>query len=326
MTLEYRPRRLRINSTLRAAVRETHLGPEHLVYPLFIVPGTNKKNEVKSMPGVYQLSLDRLTQELTELQALGISQVILFGVPEDKDAEGTGADDHHGIIATALRTLKPQFKDMLFYADVCMCEYTSHGHCGILTEDNHTVDNDPTLERLASTALTYAQNGADVIAPSDMMDGRIGYIRKRLDQHGFSHTPIMSYAVKYASAFYGPFRDAADSAPAFGDRKTYQMDPANVLEGLREAALDEAEGADILMVKPALPYLDVLSRVRQQTTLPLAAYHVSGEYAMIKAAALNGWIDEEKVVLETLLSIRRAGASIIITYYAKQAAQWLNNT
>ena len=314
-----RPRRLRANSVMRELVRETTLAASDFIVPLFILPGSGQRREVGSMPGVYQLSVDEAEREVVKLAELGIRAVILFGLPPSKDEVASGAYDAHGIVQQAIPVLKRACPEMLVMTDVCLCEYTSHGHCGVM--EGETLLNDPTLELLARTALSHAAAGADVVAPSDMMDGRVRAIREKLDAEGFDQVPIMSYAVKYASAFYGPFRDAADSAPAFGDRKTYQMDPGNAREALKEAALDELEGADMLMVKPALPYLDILWRVRQQTNLPLAAYHVSGEYAMVKAAAANGWIDEPKVVLEAMTSVKRAGADLIISYAGPDVAR-----
>ena len=318
---EYRPRRMRRNETLRGMIRETTLSAEQLIYPLFIVPGKKVRNEVSSMPGVHQISVDQLAREAKELQSVGVNSVILFGIPEKKDGVGSGAHDKNGIVQRAIKELKNKSPELLVITDVCLCEYTDHGHCGFLV--NNEVDNDTTLEILAKTALSHARAGADIVAPSDMMDGRVAEIRATLDENNFEMTPIMSYAVKYASAFYGPFRDAADSTPQFGDRQGYQMDPANSREALREATLDVDEGADMLMVKPALAYLDIISKLRDEFDLPLAAYHVSGEYAMIKAAAANGWIDGERVMQETLLSIRRAGADVIITYFAKEMARLL---
>lgn len=318
---EYRPRRMRKNDAFRSLVRETHLSADQLVYPLFVIPGKNKKEEVPSMPGVFRLSVDLLAAEAKECLSLGIKSVILFGLPEKKDPVGTGAHIKDGIIQRAIKELKKKVPEMLVITDVCLCEYTDHGHCGCLI--NKEVDNDATLEILAKVALSHAQAGADMVAPSDMMDGRVAEIRATLDENNFESVPIMSYAVKYASAFYGPFREAADCAPSFGDRRSYQMDPANVREAMREATLDVDEGADILMVKPAVAYLDVISKLREEFDLPIAAYHVSGEYAMIQAAAEKGWIDGEKVMAETLLSIRRAGADIIITYFAKEMARLL---
>ena len=317
---EYRPRRLRKNESMRALIRETQLSPAQFVYPVFIAPGKNKREEISSMPGVFRLSVDQLKKEAEECMELGVNSMILFGLPEKKDAMGTGAHAKDGIIQRGIRELKNKAPELNIITDVCLCEYTDHGHCGCLIGD--TVDNDSTLEILAKTALSHAQAGADMVAPSDMMDGRVAEIRASLDEHNFDMIPIMSYAVKYASAFYGPFRDAADCAPQFGDRKSYQMDPANAREALREATLVD-EGADILMVKPAVAYLDIISRLKDEFDLPIAAYHVSGEYAMIKAAAEKGWIDGDKVMAETLLSIKRAGADIILTYFAKDMARLL---
>ncbi|MHB1014603.1 MAG: porphobilinogen synthase [Desulfurivibrionaceae bacterium] len=319
---DYRARRLRQNETLRALIRETSISPAHLVYPLFVMPGKGVREEVPSMPGVFRISVDQLGKEAKECLGLGVNSVILFGLPDKKDSKGSGAHAKDGIIQRAIKELKNTAPKLTVCTDVCLCEYTSHGHCGIMIDE--VVDNDSTLEVLARVALSHAQAGADMVAPSDMMDGRVAEIRGILDENNFPMVPIMSYAVKYASAFYGPFRDAAECAPQHGDRKGYQMDPANVREALREATLDVEEGADILMVKPALAYLDVISRLRDEFDLPIAAYQVSGEYAMIKAAAANGWIDGEKVMHESLLSIRRAGADIIITYFAKEMARLLN--
>ncbi len=318
---EYRPRRLRRNESLRSLVRETQLSISQLVYPLFIMPGKNVRQEIPSMPGVYRISVDQLGGEAKELLQLGINSVILFGLPEKKDAMGSGAHAKDGIIQRAIRELKQKAPDLTVITDVCLCEYTDHGHCGCLIDNE--VDNDATLEILAQTALSHARAGADIVAPSDMMDGRVAEIRNALDENNFDMIPIMSYAVKYASAFYGPFRDAADCAPQFGDRRSYQMDPANSREALREATLDVDEGADFLMVKPAVAYLDIISKLRDEFDLPIAAYHVSGEYAMIKAAEAQGWIDGEKVMYETLISIKRAGADIILTYFAKDMARLL---
>ncbi len=318
---EYRPRRLRKNSNLRGLIRETSLSPAQFIYPLFIIPGKNKREEISSMPGVYQITVDLLAQEARECLGLGINAVILFGLPDKKDGVGTGAHVKDGIIQTAIRELKRKVPEITIVTDVCLCEYTDHGHCGCIIDGD--VDNDATLEILAKTALSHAQAGADMVAPSDMMDGRVAEIRAILDENNFESVPIMSYAAKYASAFYGPFREAADCAPQFGDRRSYQMDPANSREALREATLDVDEGADIIMVKPAVAYLDIISRLHDEFDLPVAAYHVSGEYAMIKAASEKGWIDEAKVVEETLLSIKRAGADIIITYFAKDMARIL---
>lgn len=319
---EYRPRRMRVNEAFRSLVRETSLSPDNLIYPLFIQSGKKVRKPIISMPGIYRLSVDQLAKEAKECLSLGVNHVILFGLPDKKDPVGSGAHAKDGIIQRAIKEIKNKAPELMVSTDVCLCEYTSHGHCGILIDGR--VDNDSTLEVLARTALSHAKAGADMVAPSDMMDGRVAEIRAALDENNFHMTPIMSYAVKYASAFYGPFRDAADCAPQEGDRRSYQMDPANVREALREATLDVDEGADILMVKPAVAYLDVISRLHDEFDLPIAAYHVSGEFAMIKAAAEKGWLDEERVVHETLLSIRRAGADIIITYFAKDAARMLN--
>ena len=318
---EYRPRRMRRNETLRALIRETTVSASQLIYPLFIVPGKKVRRDVLSMPGVFQLSIDQLAGEAVELRELGINSVILFGIPDRKDGVGSGAHAKDGIVQRAIKELKNKAPGLVVITDVCLCEYTDHGHCGFLI--NNEVDNDTTLEILAKTALSHAQAGADIVAPSDMMDGRVAEIRAALDGHNYDMVPIMSYAVKYASSFYGPFREAAESTPQFGDRRGYQMDPANSREALREATLDVEEGADILMVKPALAYLDIIAKLRDEFDLPLAAYHVSGEYAMIKAAAANGWIDGERVMYEAMLSIRRAGADMIITYFAKDMARLL---
>ncbi|WP_319420411.1 porphobilinogen synthase [Pleurocapsa sp. FMAR1] len=321
-----RPRRLRSSTQLRRMVQETLVTANDLIYPLFAVPGTSVANEVVSMPGVYQLSVDKIVEEAKEVYDLGIPAVILFGIPEDKDIDATGAWHDCGIVQKAATAIKEAVPDLLVIADTCLCEYTSHGHCGYLKTGDLTgrVLNDPTLELLKKTAVSQANAGADIIAPSGMMDGFVKAIREGLDEAGFQNTPILSYAAKYASAYYGPFRDAADSAPSFGDRRTYQMDPANGTEALKEIELDIAEGADMLMVKPALSYMDIIWRVKEATNLPVAAYNVSGEYSMIKAAALNGWIDEKKVALETLTSFKRAGADLILTYHAKDAVRWLN--
>lgn len=318
---DYRPRRLRKNQAFRALIRETHLSPSQLIYPLFIMPGKNKREEISSMPGVFRVTVDQLGKEAKECLELGINGVILFGLPDKKDAMGSGAHKKDGIIQTAIKELKKCGPELLVITDVCLCEYTDHGHCGCLI--NKEVNNDATLEILAKTALSHAQAGADMVAPSDMMDGRVAEIRATLDENNFESIPIMSYSVKYASAFYGPFREAADCTPQFGDRRSYQMDPANSREALREATLDVDEGADILMVKPAVAYLDIITKLRDEFDLPIAAYHVSGEYAMIKAAAEKGWIDGDRVMAETLLSIKRAGADIIITYFAKDMARLL---
>lgn len=316
-----RPRRLRQSPVLRDMVRETSLAPSDFVYPLFIVPGEGQRRPVSSMPGVAQLSVDEAVRECQVLWSLGLRAVILFGLPPKKDAVGSGAYDLNGPVHACTRALKRALPDMVVITDVCLCEYTSHGHCGLL--DGEKVLNDSSLDVLARAAVSHAQAGADVVAPSDMMDGRVAAIRTALDAQGYADVPILSYAVKYASGFYGPFREAADSAPAFGDRRSYQMDPGNAREALKEAFLDEAEGADMLMVKPALAYLDVLWRVRQATHLPVAAYHVSGEYAMIKAAAAQGWLDEERVVLESMTAIRRAGADLVLTYHTPDILRWL---
>lgn len=319
----YRPRRMRANAVTREFVRETTLSAKDFIYPLFVKPGTSCKDAISSMPDVFQYSIDMLEAEMEELRSLGIQAVILFGLPEHKDECGSEAYDDNGIVQQAIREIKRCCPEMYVITDVCLCEYTSHGHCGKLDENGYVL-NDPTLELLAAEALSHARAGADMVAPSDMMDGRIGAIREALDDNGFTNLPIMAYSAKYASGYYGPFRDAADSAPAFGDRKAYQMDPANSNEALREVALDIEEGADMVMVKPALAYLDIMRRVADEFEFPLVAYNVSGEYAMVKAAAQNGWIDEERVVLESLLCMKRAGAKMIITYHAKDAARWLS--
>lgn len=321
---EYRPRRMRQNETLRSLIRETRLVPEQMIYPLFVMPGKGKREQIPSMPGIYRQSVDQLGEEAEECLAAGIQSVILFGLPEKKDPMGSGAHAKDGIVQRAIRELKNKAPQLNVVTDVCLCEYTDHGHCGCLI--GNKVDNDTTLELLARTALSHAQAGADMVAPSDMMDGRVAEIRSTLDENDYHMIPIMSYAVKYASAFYGPFRDAADCSPQFGDRRSYQMDPANSREALREATLDVEEGADILMVKPAVAYLDIISRLHDEFDLPVAAYHVSGEYAMIKAAAEKGWIDGERVMAETLLAIRRAGADIILTYCAKDMGRLLLNS
>lgn len=318
---EYRPRRLRKNENIRSLVRETIITVDDLIYPLFVCEGKGVKQEIRSMPEVYRFSLDQLIEEVKQVVELGIKAVLLFGIPDKKDEVGSSAYAKDGIVQKAVRTLKEKFPDLVVITDVCLCEYTSHGHCGIIK--NHTVDNDATLEQLAKIAVSHAKAGADIVAPSDMMDGRVGRIREALDEAGFTEVAIMSYAVKYCSAFYGPFREAAESAPQFGDRRSYQMDPANIREALREAYLDVQEGADILMVKPAMPYLDVIKTIRQEINHPLAAYQVSGEYAMIKAASKLGWLDEEKIMFESLIAIKRAGADLIITYFAKKFAQTL---
>lgn len=323
----HRPRRLRNHPQLRRMVRENILTTSDLIYPLFAVPGEAFAKEVTSMPGVYQLSVDKIVEEAKEVYDLGIPAIILFGIPADKDTDATGAWHDCGIVQQATEAVKKAVPDLIVIVDTCLCEYTSHGHCGYLEVGDLSgrVLNDPTLELLKKTAIAQAKAGADIIAPSGMMDGFVGAIRQGLDSAGFEDIPIMSYAAKYASAYYGPFRDAADSAPQFGDRRTYQMDPGNGREALKEIALDIAEGADMLMVKPALAYMDIIWRVKEATNLPVAAYNVSGEYAMVKAAALNGWIDEERVVMETLTGFKRAGCDLILTYHAKDAARWLQN-
>jgi porphobilinogen synthase len=318
-----RLRRLRRTDALRGLVRETELSPDHLIQPAFVVAGQRVREEVPSMPGIERFSINNLVEEAGEIAAAGIGALMLFGVPAAKDEFGTGAYDDEGIVQMAVRALKEAHPDLVAITDVCLCEYTSHGHCGVVREGTNEVDNDVSVELLAKTAISHAEAGADAVAPSDMMDGRIGSIRFQLDEEGHPDTPIVAYSAKYASAYYGPFRDAAESTPEFGDRRGYQMDPANAAEAVREAELDLEEGADVLMVKPALPYLDVVRRVKDATGAPVAAYHVSGEYSMLKAAAANGWIDERAAVVEALTSIRRAGADMIVTYYAKEAAGWL---
>lgn len=318
----HRPRRLRKNDTIRRMVRETSLSPDHFIYPLFVTFGKGVKKEISSMPGCYQESVDSVVRHAKEVFSLGIPSVILFGIPEQKDEIGSEAYDKHGVVQKAIRAIKNKVPELYVITDVCLCEYTSHGHCGVL--ENGSVKNDPTLELLAKEAVSHAEAGADMVAPSDMMDGRVDAIRTALDEEGYAEVPIMSYAAKYASAFYGPFREAAESTPQFGDRRSYQMDPANRREALKEVALDIEEGADIIMVKPALAYLDVISDVKDSFDLPVAAYNVSGEYSIIKAAAQSGWIDEQRVMMEVLTSIRRAGADIILTYFAKEAAKILN--
>jgi porphobilinogen synthase len=345
-----RLRRLRRTETLRSLVRETRLTPESLVYPLFVCPGTGIRKEVRSMPGVFNLSIDEAVKEVRETRALGVLSIILFGLPEKKDEVATGAWEEDGIVQRAARAIKSEVRDVVVMGDVCLCEYMSHGHCGVVRMSEkvnekvkeksgpqslgaaaaappataeYEIVNDATLELLARTSVSLARSGVDIIAPSDMMDGRVGAIRGALDKAGFENTPILSYAAKFSSGFYGPFRQAADSAPQFGDRRSYQMDPANIREAMREIELDIEEGADMIMVKPAMPYLDVIAAARDRFDLPLAAYQVSGEYAMIEAAARNQWIDRERVMMESLLCIRRAGASMILTYYAKEAAKLL---
>ena len=316
-----RPRRLRRSAAIRAMVRETRLSPEMFVYPLFVCPGEGQRREIRSMPGVFQLSVDEVVREAAAARGDGVRGVLLFGLPESKDPIGSAAYDPEAPVQSAVRALKREVPDLLVITDVCLCEYTTHGHCGILVDEE--ISNDPTVEQLVRAALSHAVAGADIVAPSDMMDGRVGRIRAALDESSFTDVAIMSYAAKYCSAFYGPFREAADSAPAFGDRRSHQMDPANTDEALREVALDLEEGADIVMVKPAMTYLDVIARVKEEFGVPTAAYHVSGEYAMLKAAARNGWIDEPRAMMETLTAIHRAGADIIITYYAREAARAL---
>jgi len=317
----HRMRRLRASEPLRSLVRETRLAPGQLILPLFVCPGEGVRREIAAMPGNFQLSIDQLVKECADARALGVGGVILFGIPERKDEEASGAYAEDGIVQRAVRALKREVPSLLVITDVCNCEYTSHGHCGKVVGDE--VDNDATLEWLAKTAVSHARAGADVVAPSDMMDGRVAAIRRALDASGFQMTPILSYAAKYASVFYGPFREAAESAPQFGDRRGYQMDPANAREAMREIELDIEEGADMIMVKPAMPYLDIIRRARERFDLPLAAYQVSGEFSMIVAAARNGWLDRQRAVLESLTAIRRAGADIILTYFAKEAARLL---
>jgi porphobilinogen synthase len=320
---EYRARRLRRTPNLRRMVRETALAVDDLIYPMFSIHGENIRREIPSMPGIFQQSIEHLAAEAREVRDLGIPAVMLFGIPETKDPLGSDAYSENGIIQRTIAALKSEVPELTVITDVCLCEYTDHGHCGVI--ENGEVDNDATLQLLGAEALSHARAGADMVAPSDMMDGRVAAIRELLDANGFSHIPIMSYAVKYASAFYGPFRDAAQSAPQFGDRRSYQMDPANRREAWREAALDAQECADFLMVKPAMAYLDIIRDIRERFELPLAAYNVSGEYAMLKAAAEKGWIDHDRVMLELLTGIKRAGADVIITYHAKEAARLLNN-
>ena len=322
MDLIQRPRRLRGSENLRKMVRETRMDKSSLIYPLFVKEGTGIEEEIPSMEGQFRYSVDRLPFELERLQNAGVNSIMLFGIPDHKDEVGSGAYDPNGIVQKALREAKKQFPDMYYITDVCMCEYTSHGHCGVLC--GHDVNNDATLELLAKTAVSHVEAGADMVAPSDMMDGRVRAIREALDANGHYGAPIMSYAVKYASAFYGPFRDAAGSAPSFGDRKSYQMDFHNRREGMKEALTDVEEGADIIMVKPAMSYLDMVSEVSKAVNVPVAAYSVSGEYAMVKAAAEKGWIDEKKIVCENMIAIKRAGADIIITYHALDVAKWID--
>jgi porphobilinogen synthase len=315
---DYRPRRLRKNENFRRMIRETSLSVDNLIEPLFVVPGKGIRKAIGSMPGVYQLAVDELIKEAQQIKAAGIPAVILFGIPDKKDDRASGAYASEGIVQRAVRALKDKVPDLIVIGDVCLCEYMSHGHCGLIKDGD--VDNDATLELLARTALSQAKAGVDMVAPSDMMDGRVAEIRQALDENGYENLPIMAYSAKYASAFYGPFREAAESAPQFGDRRSYQMDPPNAREAIREVSLDVEEGADIIMVKPALPYLDVITRVREEFDLPVAAYNVSGEYAMVKAAARQGWLDEERVMMEILTAIRRAGADLILTYFARPAA------
>ena len=319
---QYRPRRLRANETIRRMVRETTLSPDNFIYPLFVTHGKGVKKEISSMPGNYQQSIDNLVKDCEEVHVLGIPAVILFGIPEKKDEMGSEAYSDEGIVQHAIKAIKHKLPDLMVITDVCMCEYTSHGHCGVIK--NGVVQNDATLALLAKEALSHAKAGADMVAPSDMMDGRVAAIRDILDEEGFENIPIMSYAAKYASGFYGPFREAAESTPQFGDRRSYQMDPPNSREALREVELDIEEGADIVMVKPALSYLDIISQVKQEFNMPVAAYNVSGEFSMVKAAAKLGWIDGDRVMMEILTSIRRAGADMILTYHAKEAAKLLN--
>jgi porphobilinogen synthase len=318
----YRPRRLRRNERIRALVRETSLSAKNLIYPLFIGPGKDRVEPVSSMPGVAQLSVDRAARECEEVATLGIAAVILFGIPERKDSSGSEAYSDDGVVQRAIREIKKRVPELLVITDVCLCEYTDHGHCGVIKSGD--VDNDSTLELLAKEALSHARAGADMVGPSDMMDGRVGAIRRALDENGFAHTAIMAYAAKYASGFYGPFREAAESTPQFGDRRSYQMDPANTDEALREVEMDIREGADIVMVKPAMAYLDVVYRVKQKFGYPVAAYNVSGEYSMIKAAGAKQWIDEQRIMMEVLYTIRRAVADMILTYFAKAAARLLH--
>lgn len=316
-----RMRRLRTNETIRSMVRETSLNKTDLVYPIFVIEGENIKNPVDSMPGIYQYSIDRLQEELDKIQQAGVTAILIFGIPSHKDAKGSQAYDENGVTQRAIRFIKEKMPNLLVIADVCLCEYTSHGHCGLIC--GNEILNDETLDLLAKMSVSLAKAGADIIAPSDMMDGRVAYIRAALDAHGLISIPIMAYSAKFASGYYSPFRDAAHSAPSFGDRKTYQMDPANGKEAVRECEIDIAEGADIIMVKPALAYLDIVKEVSNRTDYPVATYNVSGEYAMVKAAALNGWIDEKRIVMENMIAMKRAGAKIIITYHALDVAKWI---
>jgi porphobilinogen synthase len=318
-----RLRRTRRTAGLRGLVRETELAPSDFIYPIFVTAGEDVRNPIASMPGIFQLSINHVVEEAKRAHTLGIPGVLLFGIPEEKDEAASGAYDPEGVVQLATRAIKDVLPELLVVADVCLCEYMSHGHCGVVDKEKGEILNDVTLELLARTAASQAEAGADIVAPSDMMDGRVAVLRSELDREGYENVPIMAYSAKYASAFYGPFREAAESAPQFGDRRGYQMDPSNAREALREVALDVEEGVDIIMVKPALPYLDVIRRVREATNLPVAAYNVSGEYSMLKAAALNGWLDEERAVLEALIGIKRAGAEIIISYHAPDVARWL---
>lgn len=318
----HRPRRLRANPTIRRMISETTLEVNDLIYPMFVVEGKSVRNQISSMPGNFQLSIDEFLKEAKLVESLGIPAIIIFGIPSIKDEEASQAYSETGIVQRTIRALKDAGSNLMIITDVCLCEYMSHGHCGIV-ENGHIL-NDPSLALLAETALSHAKAGADMVAPSDMMDGRVGAIRETLDEHGFTDLPIMAYAAKYASSFYGPFREAAESTPSFGDRRTYQMDPPNAVEAMREAAMDIDEGADIIMVKPAMPYLDIIALLAQEFPYPIAAYNVSGEFSMIKAAAANGWLDERLAVMETLMAIKRAGADIILTYHAMDAARWLN--
>jgi porphobilinogen synthase len=317
-----RMRRLRRTGALRGLIRETELTPSHLIHPMFVQLGTESRSPIQAMPGVDRMSINTAVEDAGEALALGVPAVLIFGVPAEKDELGAGAHDDEGVAQLAVRAIKEAHPELLVFTDVCLCSYTTHGHCGVLRADGQ-IDNDQTLDVLAKTAISHAAAGADAVAPSDMMDGRVGALRAQLDAEGHSDTPIIAYSAKFASAFYGPFREAADATPAFGDRRTHQMDPANADEAVREALLDVDEGADVVMVKPALPYLDVIRRIKEATKVPVAAYNVSGEYAMLKAAAQNGWLDEQAAVLETLTSIRRAGADMILSYHSKDAARWL---
>ena len=321
MELKRRPRRLRANETIRSMVRENHVRVEELIYPMFVMPGENKKIEISSMPGVYNFSLDQFVLQLQVVVELGIPAILLFGIPESKDSVGTGAYHEHGIVQEAVRLAKKQYPELYVITDVCLCEYTDHGHCGLI--ENGQVLNDPTLDLLAQTAVSHARAGADMVAPSDMMDGRVAAIREALDDAGFTQIPIMAYSAKVASGFYGPFREAAGSTPQFGDRRTYQMDPANGNEAMLETALDIEEGADLIIVKPAMAYGDITYRTKEKFGVPVVAYNVSGEYSMVKAAAANGWIDEKRIVMEALVSMKRAGADLLITYHALDVARWL---